>query len=397
MILVLTVGTGTAGQHSNLAAGLLNSINSLEVKPTFILLVPSTSEESTGLAELVSEECTTPSELAPFELRIEKPDDLLCSRKQIRACLESLKERFPGKNILVNPTSGTKQMTIGCFLAASEIPGIEICFIGGQRKDGVVITGTEQNLSFEPNLLHRERALATAETLYRTGALEAIHPLLDEFGEPTQPESMLGLCQSHRQALRFEPARQAATRSDHPSLIPLRSYLGQICNDGRDSILFVAEVFAGAERLRKWGKDIPAYLAYYQSVEFGARAALAIRHRIKEPFDLELIANAPHFSSTQAKRFRALARDGELHLGMHALHETLVAFGDNSAKAFTEKDNQLRPLLNRRNEFIHAGISPNPDLVTALAKHTRGHLLDILPEIDLDRPNKLWPESLSTR
>ena len=134
MILVLTVGTGTAGQHSNLAAGLLNSINSLEIKPSFILLVPSTSEESMGLAELVSEECTTPSELAPLEQRIEKPDDLICARKQIRACIESLRKRFPGKNILVNPTSGTKQMAIGCFLAASEIPGIEICFIGVKEK-----------------------------------------------------------------------------------------------------------------------------------------------------------------------------------------------------------------------------------------------------------------------
>ena len=397
MILVLTVGTGTAGQHSNLAAGLLNSINSLEVKPTFILLVPSTSEESTGLAELLSEECTTPSELAPFELRIEKPDDLLCARKQIRACLESLRKRFPGKNILVNPTSGTKQMTIGCFLAASEIPGIEICFIGGQRKDGVVITGTEQNLRFEPNLLHRERALATAETLYKTGALEAVHPLLEEFGQSTHPESVLGLCQSHRQALRFEPARQAATRSDHPALIPLRSYLGQISTEGRDSTLFVAEVFAGAERLRKWGKDIPAFLAYYQSVEFGVRSALALRHQVKEPYDVNLIAHAPHFSTSQAKRFRALARDGELHLGMHGLHETLVAFGDKNAQSYLEKDSSLRSLLKRRNEFIHAGISPDPDLVTALANHTRAHLLDILPEIDLDRPQKLWPESLSPR
>lgn len=395
MILILTVGTGTAGQHSNLAAGLLNSINSLKVGPSFVLLVPSTNEESTSLAELITEECPFPSELASFEQRIQEPDDLLCARSQIRACIELVNKRFPGQSILVNPTSGTKQMTIGCFLAASEIPGVEISFISGQRKDGVVITGTEQNLRFEPNLLHRERALATAETLYASGALEAIHPLLDEFGEPTQPESMLGLCQSHRQSLRFELARQAASRADHPSLIPLRSYFEKIKDAGRNSALFVAEVFAGAERLRKWGKDTSAFLSYYQSVEFAARTALATRHHLEEPFDIELIANAPYFSPSQTKRFRAHARDGEIHLGMHGLHETLVAFGDKSASSYLEKDSMLRTLLNRRNEFIHSGITPDPKLISALAGHTRAHLFDILPQIDLDRPIKLWPEQLS--
>lgn len=396
MILVLTVGTGTAGQHSNLAAGLINSISELQSTPSFVLLVPSNSAESIDLAELVSEECVFDSQVAEENLRIDRPDDLYCAQEKIRQCLSWVSQHYPKEKILVNPTSGTKQMTIGCFLAASEIPGVEICFIGGKRKDGVVVTGTEENLHFEPNRLHRDRALQSAEALYHSGSLEAIFPLLQEFGSSVLPEATLGLCQSHRQSLRFEQARQSATRSDHPALIPLRSYLQEISEKGSNSLLFLAEVFAGAERLRKWGKDTASYLAYYQSVEFGVRTALAIRHDVREPYNLELIANAPHFSDQQKSRFRANARDGQLHLGLHGLHETLIAFGESCGQAYLEKNSSLRSLLNRRNEFIHKGISPDPDLLLALANHSRAHLLDILPEIDLDRPNKLWPNSLSS-
>ena len=81
MILVLTVGTGTAGQHSNLAAGLINSISELKSTPSFVLLVPSNSAESIDLAELVSEECVFDSQVAEENLRIDRPDVLYCAQE----------------------------------------------------------------------------------------------------------------------------------------------------------------------------------------------------------------------------------------------------------------------------------------------------------------------------
>ena len=393
MPLLLTVGTGTAGKNSNLAAGLVNSIANLPELPSLAFLVPSLSADSIAVAELVAGESPCPVEIAPPEYRIARADDLLCSRVCIRGSLKILMERFPGKQILVNPTSGTKQMTIGCFLAASENPGVRLCFIGGKRQDGVVITGTEENLFFEPNLLHRERALAIAEQFYQTGALEAIRPLLLEFGEYAAPESALGFCQSERQALRFEQARQAATQSDHPKLIPLRSYLEKVRDAGRTSSLFVAEVFCGAERLRKWGKDAASYLSYYQSVELAARCALAVRHSIHEPYDTDLIINAPYWTSTQRKRLEANARNGTLRLGLHQLHETLNALGDPCGQSFLE-NRPFRSLLDRRNEFSHLGLTPDPELLETFALRARNHLLELLPDIDLDLPCRLWSNTL---
>jgi len=52
-LLILTVGTGTAGKHSDVAQGLANTIR--QVRPRKFWLVPSASEKSTPVADLSRE------------------------------------------------------------------------------------------------------------------------------------------------------------------------------------------------------------------------------------------------------------------------------------------------------------------------------------------------------
>ena len=52
-LLILTVGTGTAGWHSDVAQGLANSIR--QVRPRKFWLVTSASEKSTAVAECPAE------------------------------------------------------------------------------------------------------------------------------------------------------------------------------------------------------------------------------------------------------------------------------------------------------------------------------------------------------
>lgn len=56
-LLILTVGTGTRGEHSNLAQGLVNTLGKL--RPRLFWLVPSTSPESLAVAELVRDGAPT--------------------------------------------------------------------------------------------------------------------------------------------------------------------------------------------------------------------------------------------------------------------------------------------------------------------------------------------------
>ena len=138
-------------------------------------------------------------------------------------------------------------MTTAVFLQHPKFPGLRFV-LRRKTKRRVVVTGAKNH--FEPNRLHRDRALQSAEALYHSGSLEAIFPYsgiwFSVLPEATRPLPVT------EQSLRFEQARRSATRSDHHPY-PLRSYLQEISEKGSNS-LFVAEVFAGAERLRKWGK-----------------------------------------------------------------------------------------------------------------------------------------------
>ena len=78
-LLIMTVGTGTAGKYSNLANGLRNTIKMIQ--PYRFWLVPSSSGDSRAVAELVSEGF---SSFAGMLGPIENPDDLVCCRRTVR-------------------------------------------------------------------------------------------------------------------------------------------------------------------------------------------------------------------------------------------------------------------------------------------------------------------------
>ncbi|MBI4657932.1 MAG: hypothetical protein HY735_03625 [Verrucomicrobia bacterium] len=63
-LLILTVGTGTSGTHSNLAQGLVNTLHQL--RPRLFWLVPSASEKSTPVADLIRETVADLDSFAPL-------------------------------------------------------------------------------------------------------------------------------------------------------------------------------------------------------------------------------------------------------------------------------------------------------------------------------------------
>ena len=152
-ILILTVGTGTQGAQSNLAQGLVNTLKQL--KPRLFWLVPSASPDSTDLAELVRSEapegCLFQSWADSQAFRkIEHHDDLFVCRTALREVIQCAKEQLgKGERLIVNPTSGTKQMSVAATLAALDEGIGEIVFTVGNRADGVVITGTERMAPFK--------------------------------------------------------------------------------------------------------------------------------------------------------------------------------------------------------------------------------------------------------
>ena len=105
-LLILTVGTGTAGRHSDLASGLRRTLELLN--PRKFWLVPSTAPDSLAIADLIAEGHASYGGRFPLE----HPDDLESSRQHIRSVIRRVRGQVKeGERLLVNPTSGTKQMT----------------------------------------------------------------------------------------------------------------------------------------------------------------------------------------------------------------------------------------------------------------------------------------------
>ena len=197
-LLILTVGTGTAGKHSNVASGLANTIR--QVRPRRFWLVPSASEKSTPVADLIREEVAdlgsfaSWSESAPYHA-IPDHDDIHQCRRFVREVIAAAKRELrPGERLVVNPTSGTKQMSAGATLAALDEEVDQIDFTSGERVDGVVKTGTEVVQSFDLRGFLFQRDLRTADQLFQHGAFYA----------------------AARAAQRLSPARSLARPRDGP-------------------------------------------------------------------------------------------------------------------------------------------------------------------------------------
>jgi hypothetical protein len=93
-LLILTVGTGTAGRHSDVAQGLANTIRL--VRPRKFWLVPSASEKSTPVADLIRETVADLGSFAPWKQSahyhaIPNHDDIHECRRLLREVIAAAK------------------------------------------------------------------------------------------------------------------------------------------------------------------------------------------------------------------------------------------------------------------------------------------------------------------
>src|SRR5712692_8745408 len=104
-LLILTVGTGTAGKYSDVAQGLANTIR--QVRPRKFWLVPSASEKSTPVADLIRE---TVADLGSFALwsksapynAIANHDDIHECRRLVREVIVAAKKELrPDERLVV--------------------------------------------------------------------------------------------------------------------------------------------------------------------------------------------------------------------------------------------------------------------------------------------------------
>jgi len=356
-LLILTVGTGTAGRHSNLAQGLINTLRTL--RPRAFWLVPSTSPDSIAVADLIRDELasTLPGTFAlwaadaPYRC-IARHDSLEDCRAAVREVIRcALRERCVGERLLVNPTSGTKQMSAGATLAALDEGIGEIVFTVGEREDGVVKTGTERIETFDASAYFAERDLVLARELYAAGSHLAATCVLEKHPAFERPaaaaRSVHEWCR-----LNYAAAATAAARAHATSQAHLQA-LARVAESTAPSALLVADLLDGAGFAHRLGDPEWALSLGYKTLE------AAIQHRAFEDLQLSppyrsdaLLAACP--PAWLAAKIRNSANDdGIVRLGLRNLAELLRAGREPLATALLA-DRALLRLVDARNEVTHA-------------------------------------------
>jgi hypothetical protein len=351
--LILTVGTGTAGAHSNLAAGLRRTLEL--IAPQKFWLIPSTDEVSQLTADLVREGVPgfqVWSESSAYRC-IARPDSLEDCRQTVREVILRARQALSkGARLLVNPTSGTKQMSVGAALAALDEGVGELVFTVGQRADGVVITGTEKLETFNASTYFAERDRDIALQLGRAGAFAAAasiarrHPSLSDLEATAQ-------CLHEWERQNYVEARRIAAGS--PALASARHLLEQLTQAAHapePQTLIIADLLHTADLLHRRRDFESALVLACRALEMGLRRALFEKTGLHEPYSLSKLCALP-ISQGIKDRCRQISNDGQRTiLNLQTVAKVLSELGHDLGDAFFN-DRNLRDLIGVRNDLMH--------------------------------------------
>jgi len=143
--LILTVGTGTRSDVK-ITQPLIKTIRNSH--PDFLAF--AVSLESKKYAEAIVKELTLDERKYQI-IQLTSPDDIQSVFREINGLIRNIMQQgFEPQEIEIDFTTGTKAMTGGAVLSAVFHFCGSLKYITGDRKDGVVIDGTEKFLSLSP-------------------------------------------------------------------------------------------------------------------------------------------------------------------------------------------------------------------------------------------------------
>ena len=351
----MTVGTGTAGKHSNLAAGLRRTVDLLQ--PEKFWLVPSTDEVSQLTADLVREGLPSfqPWSAQTDYRAISRPDSLEDCRQTVREVIQKVRSVAPRNvHLVVNPTSGTKQMSVGAALAALDEGLGELVFTVGERADGVVKTGTETLETFDASSYFAERDLETVRSLAHAGALAAAARIAGRH-ESLTAAAEVAQCLHEWERQNYAEARRIAAQSSAAALVPVRHALEQLAKAAQAAEpqpQVISDLLHTADLLHR-RRDFEATLVLAcRALEMGLRHALHEKTGLHEPYSLPKLCALP-VSQDIKERSRTVSHDGQRTiLNLNTIAKILQQLGHALGEGFFQ-DRELQTLIRVRNDLMH--------------------------------------------
>jgi CRISPR-associated protein (TIGR02710 family) len=368
---LITVGSGTAGKYSNVAEGILSYLE--KERPDLFMLAPSDTEESCAVADYIREGAlergipgfkpySSDSEYVPGICQ----DNLLDTQKRLVHAFRELDE-YSEYSLAINPTSGTKQMSVAGVLAGLEASVDSIEFIVGERSQGVVKSGTEriEKISSERIFMDRDIALAirffhnlsyvpardilrpykstdtTCELLYGYISIFYLWDIFQYGAAFRECNNLVQICENSTFEEILKPDLCKLRKA---VLIPLKE-IGQARTAGKYDSLYwgVVDMCANAEREYKRGRFTDCIIRLFRAFEIMVEAKL-LENGLKfygdsDDFEEESISQV---LSVVGGRLRAdltdmMKRDSQIRLNLVRRWELLYSVSDPVA------DNQYLP------------------------------------------------------
>ena len=366
--LIVTVGTGTRADVY-IVKPLVKTI--MDSRPDFLVLIVTDGSRIYG--EAIAKELSLDESSYLME-SLKDFDDFQAVFRSINQVFRKLDEMgFTPEEIQLDFTSGTKAMSSGAVLSAIYNQCASIKYITGQRKNGIVIDGTEKFLTVSPlavfalhdiqlahELILRLR-FATADEILGNLKLDLLDKEESRWAKNLRLISHAYLAWDtfdHKAAQRkmdkvdwglstlkpFKPFSEATTLLNNPAAMD------------NDNGFLLLDLFNNAVRRGKEGKYDDAVARFYRVTELFAQQILA-----GDPYgintgdvDLSLVPDA---MQNILERHRG-DMDGKIRIGMEMNYKLLSELGHPVGKHFLE-DKQLRGRLGERNASILAhGLNP---------------------------------------
>jgi CRISPR-associated protein (TIGR02710 family) len=284
--LVITVGIGTGSFQGPppVIEALKRLIESQSFEAYAFLASTASKRFAEDLASLVE------SKGHRYTLRvIEQPDNLEeCFQSAMQLLYDLEQFGFPPDRVAIDVTSGTVAMRTGTTVAGMARNVSRYNLIGGDRKDGIVLSTSMQFLSFSPEMMFAEMHLSTAEELIRQLRFTAaIHILSQHQNKRIRPSrrraaAMSQLCRAylawdhfnHKLALitykRLDTAFLPSEFVLHKASLELLTELAK----RNMSPLAVSDLVANADRRVKEGRFDDAVARLYRATEYLVQLAL---------------------------------------------------------------------------------------------------------------------------
>jgi hypothetical protein len=306
---------------------------------------------------------------------------------------EARKLLKPGERLVVNPTSGTKQMSCGAMLAALDEELGEVMFTVGERSDGVVKTGTEERRTFSTEAFFLERDLRIAESLFAHGSFLAAARVLEGHRQSRATRARdIALCLHEWQRMHYAGAAGHAARFSES----VRAHIKRLADEDEFSPLILGDLLAGADELLRWGYCEEALARYYRGAEQAAKVRLPQEHGIRPPYRLGDFVKALPGGCAVADELRKRAHENQLQIGSDLAWRILEAAGDPMAIDFFA-DSRLQKVLWLRNLSVYGhGQSPMGQAqVQAVADRLRDLLGKHSPAVLAGWTSELRPRFLA--